>query len=385
MTNFRQSPWRRAAGRLAAALLVLSFLLVAGALGLVAWRGHEISARLRRSSYCRALTEVGVHANQGDCTSKWDIGNGEVPIRFNSRGFRDPERKKRAPPGTLRVAVLGGSTVLGLGIPENQATIGWKTEELLRARGIHGVEVLNLSVEAFDIAKHVLRVPEYIATLAPDVLVVESLRDYKVIRDSALWKAMVRDQSGAPVRLAGLIQEIGWPMGLLREIFPSSVHWLQKSGYVWRVGKETLRARFLYSDEIERTEAMMKAQAEAIGRIRELCAGRCQVAAFFDPLEKSEERGSHDGAADEMPPLIKNLLFNVKLDGARKEQILKRTGVLMLDARGKLPGGGQNELFIGETRYYTAAGMERYAAALADSLQQAFSLKPSAAPTRRRK
>jgi hypothetical protein len=129
----------------------------------------------------------------------------------------------------------------------------------------------------------------------------------------------------------------------------------------------------------------MAAQVGAIRHMQELCGGNCKVAVFFDPRENVEERGSHEGSADEVPPFLKDLIFNVKLDAARKETLLKESGALYLDASGRLPLGTDDPSFIGQSRYYTARGMEIFSEALADSIAKTVRHRPSLEPTRRRR
>jgi hypothetical protein len=348
--------------------LALSALIMLAAIALILARGKEISGRIMHSVNCRIYLPSGVHANSPHCSTNWKIGTHDVPIKFNSRGFRDQERSKRPRAGVIRVALLGGSTMLGLGLPGDAFTPGWLVEKKLAQRGIRNVEVLNLAVESYEITRHEMRVPEYLDEFSPDVIIVEAFRDSKIIRD------VVRSATKA-IHPRGSRRNIS--LIPFRGIIPNSVRmWLRQSLFSYRLAKVAFLARFTHPDPVERTEFLMRPQLESISRMKKACGTRCKVAAFLDPAEHLGTRSVSDAEDEEIPAALKHAIFTAELDTKTKVDLLARGDVIMMNAEGRLPTSEEREMFIGHSRYYSERGMDRFAEVLADSLIHALKLKP---------
>jgi lysophospholipase L1-like esterase len=91
-------------------------------------------------------------------------------VSVNTLGLRGPEVSKEKPPGVLRIAVLGGSSVFGYSVPD-ELSASRVLESLLRQSGIT-CEVLNAGVPGFNINQSTVRFEKLIATLKPDVVIV---------------------------------------------------------------------------------------------------------------------------------------------------------------------------------------------------------------------
>ena len=77
-----------------------------------------------------------------------------VTLRTNRWGFRDRDYEREKPPGTFRIAVLGGSYTMGSGV-ENDETFENLVEDRLNERGdlasYERVEILNFAMAGFSV------------------------------------------------------------------------------------------------------------------------------------------------------------------------------------------------------------------------------------------
>lgn len=98
--------------------------------------------------------------------------DGEVRGSINALGYRGAERPLARTEGLARIAVLGDSFTLGIGV---------RDEDTLPARleaALQGVEVLNFGVSASDTVEQVRYLQGYVARFRPDlVLIVFFLND----------------------------------------------------------------------------------------------------------------------------------------------------------------------------------------------------------------
>ena len=91
-------------------------------------------------------------------------------FRHNSLGFRGEEFPPERIEGVLRIALLGGSTVYGPQVRDEETSAS-RLEELLRERGIEA-EVINAGVPGWNSRETLLNWRLAIRPLAPDVLVI---------------------------------------------------------------------------------------------------------------------------------------------------------------------------------------------------------------------
>jgi lysophospholipase L1-like esterase len=90
----------------------------------------------------------------------------------NAEGFRfHREISKGKPPGTIRIAVLGGSAVWGTGIGVNQ-TLAVHLESELMQRGLSQVEVLNFGMGGFDSTTELIQLSLKVLPYRPDFVVI---------------------------------------------------------------------------------------------------------------------------------------------------------------------------------------------------------------------
>jgi hypothetical protein len=98
-------------------------------------------------------------------TAGWSTAEGEAWIRINSAGYRDREHALSKPPGTLRIAMLGDSTMVGLGL---------RFEDTIPAvleRSLPRSEVLNFAGQGYNIEAQFVTMQEDVWRYHPDILI----------------------------------------------------------------------------------------------------------------------------------------------------------------------------------------------------------------------
>ncbi|NMG46090.1 hypothetical protein GPA22_20430 [Aromatoleum toluvorans] len=97
----------------------------------------------------------------------------DVEIRTNSLGLRSPELAPQRLPGSLRVAVVGASTVMGELTRTNDATFPALLGERLRVRyPQRAIEVVNAGISGARIADQLRMLEEIVLPLQPDLVIV---------------------------------------------------------------------------------------------------------------------------------------------------------------------------------------------------------------------
>jgi lysophospholipase L1-like esterase len=101
-------------------------------------------------------------------------GQSAVGVTINSRGFRDRERAQRKPDGVVRVVVLGGSTVFGFGMPDDESLFTRVLER--RLAGALGpdrpLEVINAGVPGYTSTQEEILLANKVMDYAPDLVVL---------------------------------------------------------------------------------------------------------------------------------------------------------------------------------------------------------------------
>lgn len=91
---------------------------------------------------------------------------------YNSRGFRAPEWRKK-PPGTVRVAAVGGSTTYGIFSRDGRDVWPALLEGRLTAAGGGPVEVVNLGVTAYTTSEVLGVLAMTVPELEPDLVLID--------------------------------------------------------------------------------------------------------------------------------------------------------------------------------------------------------------------
>ena len=193
-----------------AAGLVLFFGLAVAEIGVRLLLRHnspdtlrENSLQYRPSTFTRHLLEPD---QQIDLDAAWGVRRGEQAggrsYRVNAMGFRGASFAAEKPPGTCRLAVVGGSAVFDLGADEEE---DWPhlVERALREAG-HRVEVINAGVPGHASFDAVGKIYGQLWLYEPDaVLFYNAWNDIKTFteidRDHPLvWQIPTHDPTADP-------------------------------------------------------------------------------------------------------------------------------------------------------------------------------------------
>jgi lysophospholipase L1-like esterase len=101
----------------------------------------------------------------------WQPGYQGEWLTINSLGFRGVEVSLEKPAGTLRLAVVGGSAALGVGVHDDETIEAYLAAELTE-RLNRPVEVINGAVTSFNSAQELAQILFRIMPLDPDMIIV---------------------------------------------------------------------------------------------------------------------------------------------------------------------------------------------------------------------
>jgi lysophospholipase L1-like esterase len=162
-------------------------LWVAIAAPIVVFGGTELGLRLAGFEFAPRELPIRVwNANEDeemtsesslhrvDADTLWGLRPGATVLEgrdetVNAAGYRGPLVDARAPPGSLRVALLGESAVFGFQVP-HEDTLGAQLELLLEEAG-QPAEVVNAAVTGYTIRQGIERYRALVRPLRPDVVV----------------------------------------------------------------------------------------------------------------------------------------------------------------------------------------------------------------------
>lgn len=127
----------------------------------------------------------------------------------NSFGMRDHEYPLEKPPGTLRIALLGPSHVMGNGVADED-TFENVLEKRLQAEGRH-VEILNFGVEGYSLPQEVAMLERRVRRFDPDVTILTVFHPCTLMTEQYLLRVAYGDipvadpQTHAILAQAGLV------------------------------------------------------------------------------------------------------------------------------------------------------------------------------------
>lgn len=100
------------------------------------------------------------------------ISGNQATIITNSLGLRSPEIDSKKPPNTLRIAVLGASSIMGTYTRENQDTISYRLQHYLQAvLPQKNIEVINGGIAGHGLRDQAKMLKHIILPLKPDLLI----------------------------------------------------------------------------------------------------------------------------------------------------------------------------------------------------------------------
>jgi hypothetical protein len=111
----------------------------------------------------------------------------------NSFGMRDKEYSLAKPPGTLRIALLGPSHVMGNGVSDGE-TFEQLVEDQLNAQGPHDIwqnyEVLNFGVDGFTLPQQLALLEDRVLRFSPDVIIITQYHRSRTMTERYLLKIL---------------------------------------------------------------------------------------------------------------------------------------------------------------------------------------------------
>ena len=153
---------------------------------------HVVRSLYRRHPFLLVAPREGAHAQVGD-----------KQIRFNSLGYRSPERPRAKPLGTERVVCAGGSTTLDLLARNDQETWPWLLEGALR-RTLPAVEVWNAGFNGWTSLENLISLADRDVDLAPDVVVLfQGINDLQPAVHEPFDPQYVGGHAGVSLRALG--------------------------------------------------------------------------------------------------------------------------------------------------------------------------------------
>jgi lysophospholipase L1-like esterase len=351
----------------------MTFGVVAAEVYLRFTRAHVNPDTLRARSLEYEATLFSRNAFPQMLQRKHATPSGDVVI--NSRGYRGALFAVPKPPGTIRIMMLGGSSLFDMFSKEGR---DWPhlIQSQLRARGYPNVEVINAGTPGHATFDLLGRLYSEVWMFEPDYLLIyESWNDIKYFRNLDPQHSLLRLQRPAVTNGDGrlvanpFIYYSGW---LDRLLSHSQLYVRLRDRYLqWRIG--TPRAEGIvassaldnsYSDYGPRQFAMnlrlLVAAARQVGATPILMTQARLVAPANTPAEREK-------IAYEFVNLSHDALLRAFSDCDKAIfTVAKADNVPVLDLSGQF--SGKPELFEDHT-HTTAAGSDALAHATADFLQ----------------
>lgn len=143
--------------------------------------------------------------------SRHAIWNG-LSFSTNRWGMRDREYSKVKPAGTLRIAILGPSHVMGNGVADGQ-TFETLVEERLNREftlpGYHRFEVLNFGVDGYSLTQQVAILEDRVLQFSPDVVIATHYHRNRFMTERYLMKLVVNGIETPYPSLNALLADAG--------------------------------------------------------------------------------------------------------------------------------------------------------------------------------
>lgn len=314
---------------------------------------------------CRTMDyDVGFILIEKSCQGSRDLGEGPIPIQFNSHGLRGPEFAPPSNKGKPRIALMGGSMLTGPGLPEshNPAVL---LESKLRQLGFPEAEVINVSVEGYTTTHQTVFFRRTLSKFQPDIVILDTFNSFKPFRDYSIEYRVVKDSSGEPLRLRTSREE----KALLNRILPNAVnrhiflanhtfHYLEASRRVANIEDEIGRAKEVLRPTI--------AYLHFMEEFAKLQGVRIFLMHTGEAISNRREVGLNDSPW--VIYLTSLLLKPFEIPGSAVKQVLSEEGFQVLNVAGEFSAKDDRRFYIADTYYFSEEGMSRHMDNLATEL-----------------
>jgi hypothetical protein len=165
----------------------------------------------------KAPSEVGIIRERNDVLSRdlypsvrvtW---NGKQ-FSTNSWGMRDQQYALEKPPGTLRIALMGPSHVMGNGVADGETFEALVEERLnreFRLEGFQRFEILNFGVDGYALPQQLALLRERALSFEPDVVIFTQYHRGQVMTETYLLKIKSTGAVISDVQLRGILSKAG--------------------------------------------------------------------------------------------------------------------------------------------------------------------------------
>lgn len=354
------TPRRRWLFRLLSLLLTLLATVI---LGEILLRCYIRVRGWTPNCYASDLALFEPHPTRGlDLRPSTSIRTGVTRITINSHGLRGPEIAAVRPAGTLRVAILGGSSVFGYFVSDGEEAARL-LETDLRGRG-HQVEVLNDGVPGYNLFHTIDRFSERIAPLQPDVvLLYAGWNDLTYLCSQEPTAARFTRRVGVSTGDRILGQSALYAF-ITRRVFGGQV----------RLAPTHIRSAVMQAEG----ERQLRQNLDQLADVVERQGSRLIVCAPCTAARPDATPGLRKLLADS-PAVAQQMIVL----GTHLQQILaefaRDRGVPFIDAQAALPA---DETILGDYTHLTVEGERRLAAFWAGALHPLLpELKKPSAPT----
>ena len=129
----------------------------------------------------------------------------------NSHGMRDREYALEKPAGTIRIALLGPSHVMGNGVADGETFEQLVEDRLNREQGTDSrhFEILNFGVDGFTLPQQQALLQERVLQFKPDLVIMTTYENGRVMTERYLLKILGKGVEVPPGNLHDLLVEAG--------------------------------------------------------------------------------------------------------------------------------------------------------------------------------
>ena len=303
-------------------------------------------------------------------------------IAINSRGFRDLERPRAKPPGVTRVVILGGSSVFGVGMLDDERLFTRVLERRLRGLAREGreIEVWNAGTIGYNSTQELVLLTTEILDDSPDLVVVfDGWNDFWIAAHTPLDRdpqspifdkeeaAIVR--SGHPVQdvlhLSAAYRSLERRLAALGGMLASS----SGAGADYGAFHDHPLGLPLYRHNLERACRIVRAGGAPV-----LIVPQPEIFQRPDPIPAGERslRASQPRGYE----ALSRAIYPRYVAAAR--EAAQAAGAAFLDGS-RLFDGADEEVFV-DFVHFNARGHELVAAGLLPAVARALGINPAAAP-----
>ena len=147
-----------------------------------------------------------------------------VLVRTNRWGMRDREYEKECPPGVIRIAMIGSSWTMGMGVDQD-SSFEAVLEQLLNQKSTDGThvryEVLNFGVPGYSAAQHLAILDKRALSFGPHIVIYDpfgagTLTSRFLVRTVLRGTEIPYEGLRDIIQKAGIRQEMSEPVALQR-------------------------------------------------------------------------------------------------------------------------------------------------------------------------